>query len=178
MTTMKRNKLNVFAVVFFAVCVVFALSSDTVFAYDDFGRIVNHIEANYHVHRNYRFVMGFAGMVVKCWHIGGVKNFKGALFEDQTLARSASDATLDEIVQRASQSSWRPVVRSYSRRSGEHTYIYAQEVGKDLKLLIVNVEPSEAEVIQVQVDPDKLDQFLDENIGHGGHMNKAMMSLR
>jgi hypothetical protein len=180
---MKRNKLNVFAVGFFAVCLVFALNTDTVFAYDDFGRIVNHIEVNYHVHRNYRFVMGFAGLVVKFWHIGGVKSFKGAIFENQRLndprlVRGASDATMDEIVQRAGQSSWRPVVRSYSRRSNEHTYIYAQDAGKDLKLLIVNVEPNEAAVIQVKVDPDKLDQFLNENTGNGRHMNKAMMSFR
>lgn len=176
--TMKPNKLNIFTVLFVAASMVFALSSDTVFAYDDFGRIVDHIEGNYHVHRNYRFAMGFAGLVLKCWHVGGVKSFKGAIFEDQILFHNAPDATLDEIVQRASQSNWRPVVRSYSRRSGEHTYIYEQESGKDIKLLIVNVEPTEAEVIQVQIDPDKLGQFLDENMGNSGHLGKAMGSLR
>jgi len=175
--TMQRNKLNLVAVVFFAVCLVFALNSETVFAYDDFSQIADHIEASYHVHRNYRFAMGFAGLVVKCWHVGGVKSFKGALFEDQHL-NSVSDATLDEIVQHASQSNWRPVVRSYSRRSGDHTYIYAQDAGKDPKLLIVNVEPNEAAVIQVKVDPAKLDEFLNENMGNGRHMHKAMASLQ
>src|SRR5215472_3018362 len=33
---------------------------------DDFGKIIHSIESNYHVHRNYRFVMGFAGFMVKC----------------------------------------------------------------------------------------------------------------
>src|SRR5882724_1778740 len=142
MTMTKRNRLNLFAVVFFAACLVFSLNSDTVYAYDDFSQIVDRIEVSYHVHRNYRFAMGFAGLVVKCWHVGGVKSFKGALFEDQHL-NSVSDAKLDEIVQHASQSGWRPVVRSYSRRSGNRTYVYAQDAGKDLKLLIVNVEPNE-----------------------------------
>lgn len=35
-----------------------------------------------------------------------------------------------------------------------------------MKLLVVNVEPTEADVIQVKVDPDKLEQFLDENMHH------------
>lgn len=61
------------------------------------------------------------------------------------------------------------MVRSISRRSGEHVYIYAQQAGKDMKLLVVNVEPTEADVIQVKVDPDKLEQFLDENMHHSGH---------
>lgn len=38
-----------------------------------------------------------------------------------------------------------------------------------MKLLVVNVEPTEADVIQVKVDPDKLEQFLDENMHHSGH---------
>jgi hypothetical protein len=164
------TKLNVFAVVFCFSCVALSLRPDTVYA-DDFGRIVRHIEASYHVHRNYRFLFGFAGMVVRCWHIGGVKSLKMAYFENQHLDGTDTDKKLDEIVARAGQSGWRPLVRSVSRRSGEHVYIYAQDAdaGKNLKLLVVNVEPNEAEVIQVKVDPKKLEQFIDENMHHHGH---------
>jgi hypothetical protein len=63
------------------------------------------------------------------------------------------------------------MVRSVSRRSGEHIYIYAKDTdrGGNLKLLVVNVEPEEAEVIQVKVDPKRLEQFIDENMHHHGH---------
>jgi hypothetical protein len=168
------NKLNVFAVVFLAGCVAVSLKPDVVYA-DDFGRIVHHIEASYHVHRNHRFLMGCAGMVVKFWHVGGVKSLKLAVFEDQHLDGTQTDTELDEIVQRASQSSWHPMVRSYSRHDGEHTYIYAQEAGKDLKLLVVSVEPNEAAVVQVKLNPDKLAQFLDENVGHSGRRGRSAM---
>lgn len=84
MKTKKWTKLNVFAVVFFTACVTLSFSPDLVYA-DDFGRIVHHIEASYHVHRNYRFLMGFAGIAVKFWHVGGVKSMKIAIFEDQHL---------------------------------------------------------------------------------------------
>jgi hypothetical protein len=174
-TTM-TNKLNLFAALFCAACVALTVGTETVHA-DDFGKIVHQIEAGYHVHRNHRFLMGCAGLVVKFWHVGGVKSLKLAIFEDQHLqaagvrdaggARAAADVDrkLDEIVQRAGHG-WQPVVRSFSRHSGDHTYIYAQDAGRDLKLLLVNVESSEAEVIQVKVDPKRLEQFIDENVHH------------
>jgi hypothetical protein len=161
------SKFNVFAVVFFTSCVALSFSPDIVYA-DDFGRIVHHIEASYNVHRNYRFLMGCAGVVVKFWHVGGVKSMKMAIFEDQHLDGTDTDKKLDEIVARASKSGWQPMVRSISRRSGEHVYIYAQQAGQDLKLLVVNVEPNEAEVIQVKIDPKRLEEFIAENVNHSG----------
>src|SRR5262249_46845732 len=129
--------------------------------------IVHHIEARYHVHRNHRFILGFAGLVVKFWHVAGVKSVKVALFENQRIAGSGSDAELDEIVQAAGGSGWQPGVRSFARKSGEHTYVYARYVGNDLKLLVVNVEPSEAVVAQVKLNPDKFIQFIDNDVNGG-----------
>lgn len=132
---------------------------------DDFGRIVRQIEAEYHVHRNYRFLMAFAGVVVKCTHMGGVKVFKAAIFEDQQLSGTELDDRLDELVERADSSGWRPLVRSFSRRSGEQTYVYAQASGNDMKLLLVSVEPHEAVVMQIKLDPVKLSDFINEHTG-------------
>lgn len=179
------TKLNIFAVVFFAACVTIGLGSDFLYA-DDFGRIVHHIEASYHVHQSHRFAMGFAGLMMKFWHGAGVKSFKGAIFEDQHLDGTDTDTKLDEIVARASRSGWRPMVRSFSRRTGEHTYIYAQNAdggaGKDLKLLVVSVEQNEAAVIQVKLDPDRLEQFIEDNAHssgrHGHSAMDAAMSFR
>ena len=172
------TKLNVFAVVFFCCCVALSLAPDVVYA-DDFGHIVHHIEASYHVHRNYRFLFGFAGMVVRCWHVAGVKSIKLAYFENQHLDGTDADKRLDEIVARASRSGWQPMVRSVSRRSGEHVYVYAQNADSDVKLLVVNVEPNEAEVIQVKLDPKKLEEFIDENVHDHGHSARdGVMTFR
>jgi hypothetical protein len=177
------TKLNIFAVVFFTACIAIGLNSDFVYA-DDFGRIVHHIEASYHVHRSHRFVMGFAGFLVNFCHVGGVKSFKAAIFEDQHLDGTATDTRLDEIVARASRSGWQPIVRSFSRRTGEHTYIYAQNgaAGSDLKLLVVSVERNEAAVIQVKVAPEKLEEFIENNAHgsgrHGQSTIDGVMSFR
>lgn len=134
---------------------------------DDFGRIVGHIEAEYHVHRNYRFLMSFAGVAVNCTHVGGVKAFKMALFEDQHLSGTEMDNRLDELVKRAGSSGWQPLVRTFSRRDGERTYIYAKADGNNMKLLLVSVEPNEAVVMQVKIDPKKLSDFIDEHEHRG-----------
>jgi hypothetical protein len=138
------------------------------FARDDFGKIVHHIEANYHVHRQHRWVMGLAGFTVKFWHIAGVKSLKGAIFENQPFVNAASDTRFDEIVRAAMDSGWQPLVQSWDRHTGERTYIYAQDLGKDMKLLVVNLESKEAVVLQVKVDPKKLNDFIEET-GAGGH---------
>jgi hypothetical protein len=144
-------------------------------ARDDFGKIVHHIEVNYHVHRQHRWVMGLAGFTVKFWHIAGVKSFKGAIFENQPFVNAASDTRFDEVVRAAMDSGWQPLVQSWDRHTGERTYIYAQDVpskkGKDLKVLVVNLESNEAVVLQVKVDPKKLNDFIEET-GSGHHRNR------
>jgi hypothetical protein len=144
----------------------FFTTAQNAFARDDFGKIVHYIEAKYHVHRQHRWVMGLAGFTVKFWHIAGVKSFKGAIFENQPFVNAASDTRFDEVVRAAMDSGWQPVVQSWDRHTGERTYIYAQEVsskkGKDMRVLVVNLESNEAVVLQVKVDPKKLNDFIEE----------------
>ncbi len=164
---MKRSK-GQFLIVAVMVLAGLALPAQAV-ARDDFGRIVHHIEANYHVHRQHRWVMGLAGFTVKFWHIAGVKNFKGAIFENQPFVNAASDTRFDEVVRAAMDSGWQPLVQSWDRHTGERTFIYAQDLGKDMKVLVVSLESNEAVVLQVKVDPKKLNDFMEEaNAGHHG----------
>ena len=164
---MRKASGNRIAGLLLILCGFFSLG-EKVYA-DDFGRIVRHIEAEYHVHRNYRFLMAFAGVVVKCTHVGGVKVFKAAIFEDQHLSATDLDDRLDELVRRAASTGWQPMVRSFSRRSREHTYIYAQASGNNMKVLLVSVEPNEAVVMQVKIDPVKLSDFINEHTADAEH---------
>ena len=167
MTTKNKFSLTLLSI---AAAVVLFAAPQPAFAKDDFGAIVHHIEVNYHTHRHYRFVMGLAGFTVKVSHFAGVKSFKGAIFENSSFSGSRTDRRFDEVVRSAMDSGWQPMVQSYDRRSGERTYIYAQEQGKDMRLLVVNVEPTEAVVIQVKMDPAKLADFVKEN--SAGHTHR------
>jgi hypothetical protein len=168
---MIRNNKS-FTFVCMLMTVAFLVSAQNAFARDDFGKIVHHIEANYHVHRQHRFVMGLAGFTVKFWHIAGVKSLKGAIFENQRFTNAASDTRFDEVVRAAMDSGWQPLVQSWDRHTGERTYIYAQDLGKDMKVLVVTLESNEAIVLQVKVDPTKLDEFIEETSPGGHHRDR------
>jgi hypothetical protein len=159
MTKNRRQSATLAAAVVLTSC--FALPRPAL-AKDDFGRIVRHIEVNYQVHRQHRWAMGLAGFVVKFWHFAGVKNLKGAIFENQRFPNAAFDTGFDEVVRAAMDSGWQPMVQEWDRHSGERTYIYAQDLGKDLKLLVVVLESEEAVVLQVKVDPNRLQEFVRE----------------
>ncbi len=169
---MTRNKGRFLFVIGLAAAASLA-APQRAYANDDFGKIVHHIETQYHVHHQHRFILGLAGFTVKFWHFAGVKSLKAAIFEDQPFLNAASDTRFDEIVRAAMESGWQPMVQEWDRHTGERTYIYAQNLGKDLKVLAVVLESNEAVVIQVKVNPDKLEGFIRE-AGSGRHRNRAM----
>jgi len=171
---MTRNKTPFSLAVVCAIAAALFAVPNQAFAKDDFGRIVQHIETNYHVHRQHRWVMGLAGFTVKFWHFAGVKSLKGAIFENQRFVNTVSDTRFDEVVRAAMDSGWQPMVQSWDRHSGERAYVYAQDLGKDIKLLVVNLEPNEAVVLQVKVDPKKLSDFIQEASSGRGHRDHAM----
>jgi len=169
---MTRNKRQFVRLTIAVLAACFTLPRPA-FAGDDFGRIVRHIEVNYQVHRQHRWAMGMAGFVVKFWHFAGVKSLKGAIFENQNFVNAASDTAFDEVVRAAMDSGWQPMVQEWDRHSGERTYIYAQDLGKDLKLLVVVLESNEAVVLQVKVDPDRLEGFIREASAGRRHRDRA-----
>jgi hypothetical protein len=160
---MRRNKRHFSTAIGLLALAAFFVLPPRAAAKDDFGKIVQHIETQYHVHRQHRFIMGLAGFTVKFWHFAGVKSLKGAIFENQPFVNAASDTRFDEVVRAAMESGWQPLVQEYDRHSGERTYIYAQYLGKDLKVLVVSLESNEAVVLQVRVDPKKLNDFIEES---------------
>ncbi len=182
MTTLKTTNRSSLRRVTLPVCALFVflgagMGTASAQNDDDFEKIVHRIESRYHAHRNYPFLMAFAGFAAKAWRGSGVKDVKIAYFEDQCVLESASDRELDEMVQAAGRSGWQPMVKSVSRRHGEHVYVYARTEEKDLRLLVVNVEPSQAEVVQVKLDPRRLEQFMkDLSKKHRGfkHDSEAM----
>jgi Ca-activated chloride channel family protein len=72
---------------------------------------------------------------------------------------------------RALGDGWQPFVRVYSRRSGERTYIYAKQSGKDVQLMMATIEAREAVVMQVKLNPDTLAKWMEKPDQMGGILN-------
>jgi hypothetical protein len=140
----------------------FTLAGPVVFAGDDeFDAIANHIMATYGGKRVRIPFLGLANFAVKIIRPAGVKNFKLATFEQLSTPDPDLDNRFGDAVRQVLSKDWRPLVRVRSRRSNEHTLIYAREAGKDLKLMIVTLEPREATLIRVKLDPRTLAKWME-----------------
>ncbi|HYE74769.1 MAG TPA: VWA domain-containing protein, partial [Blastocatellia bacterium] len=115
--------------------------------------------------------LGLAGFIVKIVRPAGVKGFKLAVFEDQNFSGAADDKTFESVMNRALGDKWQPMIRSYSRRTGERTYIFSKPNGKDMELMIATLESNEAVVLQVKVNPDTLAKWLEKPGQMGGIFN-------
>ncbi len=152
--------------------ILFGAAPATGFALDrEFGAVVHHVESYYNAHRNHSFVLWFAGMVVKFWHPYGVNSLRLAVFEEQDFSASRNDEKFNEILRKKLRPEWQPIVRVYSRRTGERSYIYAAERGDDIEFFIVTLEENEAVVMKVKLDPAKMD--LDQRLEHPQNFGKS-----
>jgi len=130
----------------------------------EFGLLVRYVESHYHAHRSHRFLLGFACFAVNlAARPEGVRGMKLALWENQNFAASeGTDADFPDVVHAGLDEGWQPIVRVWSRRSGERTVVFAKPVGDDMKLLVANVESDEAVVVQMRINPDKLSKCIAE----------------
>jgi hypothetical protein len=154
-----RNRGLVFALV---PAVAASLSVPAAARDREFSAVVHHIESTYHVHRNYRFLMWGVGMAVRVAHPEGVRSLRMAIFDDQKLSGIGDDMQFTSLLEQSLDRGWQPFVRVWSRRDNERTYIYARPRGNDLELYIISLESDEAVVLKLRMNPDKLDEMMDE----------------
>ena len=142
--------------------VVFAFSAQSLALADDFGMIVGNIEKHYHAKKKKIPFLGLAGIAVKIIHPAGLKSVKFAMFEDQNFTPGERDSAFEQSVKHSLNAKWKPMVQSRSRASGNRSYVYAHESGKDIELLTVTFSRSQAIVAQAKVDPNAMAKFLDK----------------
>jgi hypothetical protein len=130
----------------------------------DFDSVVRHIETGLHIQRTHVPLLGLANLVVRSQP--GVKQLDMAIFDNLDYSPPAA-ARFDEIMRDASGGGWSALLRVWSRRKSESTYIYAKPDGKDWRILLANFEPHEAVMIETRVTPEVLLRSLDGNSGTG-----------
>jgi hypothetical protein len=127
---------------------------------EGFKAVVRHLETHYHAKRTSIPFLGLANLAVKVARPAGVKGFQLAVFEDQDFVTPRGGVPFEQVVSEAFGDGWQPLVRVYSRRDGEYTYIYGRPNGADLKLAVVVLEAREAVVVEATVDTDAAAKFL------------------
>ncbi|MEK6303624.1 MAG: VWA domain-containing protein [Acidobacteriota bacterium] len=151
--------------VWFARMVLFlilVIASQSLVRADDFGMIVGKIEKHYGAKKKKIPFLGLAGFAVKLIRPAGVKSFKVAIFEDQDFAPGQRDRGFEQAVASSLKEKWTPTVRSNDRVSGNRSYVYTHQSGKDLEMLTLTFSGRQAIVAQAKINPEAVSKFIDK----------------
>ena len=126
-----------------------------------FDGIVEHLEKHYGAQRTKIPFLGVANFFVKIIRPAGVKSFKLAVFEEFHRNPFNAGTRFDSDMHKLMPKDWKPFMRVSSRGGNrEQVLVYAKPSGKDLELMMVVLEPGEAVVMQVKLNPDAVNKFM------------------
>lgn len=125
----------------------------------EFRGVVRSIETTYKVHHMHIPLLGVALFFVRPAGVGGLKL---AVFEGFKTPTDAADVT--RLIESSLGSDWHPFVRvqEKSQTSGETTLIYASPAGGHMRMMIVNIEPSEATVVELNLSDRAIKKWMKE----------------
>jgi hypothetical protein len=132
----------------------------------EFDRVVRAVAAESGLKRQYIPFLGIGRLFVRMQQPEGVHDFRIAVF-GKTGAVSFSPELIGSV-ERTFGAGWSPLVSSRSNRSGEQALIFARPVGNLMRLVIIANDDEEVAVIQVDLDPEKVAMFAeDESAARG-----------
>lgn len=106
-------------------------------------------------------LFGLVRFGVAVAHPAGTSELQLAIFENASLESQRFSQVTDSVL----GPQWKPMVRVRSRNR-ESTNIYAQQIGKDLRLFVTSLDGGQATFVQVRIKPEQLMRFIDDHRGH------------
>ena len=128
-----------------------------------FNGVVRSIEDRYHVRATRIPFVGLMSFISGRATHGGVVNLHLAEFE--SFDADVDGDELNAMVQEKLGAGWQRMIRETSRHGSEQTLIFCRPEGSRMGLFIVDSESGEMDVVQVSVNPDRLN----ESVSHYGH---------
>ena len=130
---------------------------------NEFKTVVKQIKKQYNAKQmRIPMVFGLVGLGARIFTKGAIKGLKIAVFEDQDFSKPLKDNSMESVFANTFDSNWTPNIRSYSKKSGERTYLYSKEAGKDFQLLITSIEERQAVVVTVKVNPEQMQKLIEK----------------
>ncbi len=148
----------------FVVILLFSFISTGVIAKPDpYKSVINHLKKRYNAKQmRLPFVIGLASFGARIYTKGAVKGLKVAIFKEQNFIETIKDPGF-ETVFRTFDTSWMPMIRFYSRKQMQRTYLYAKEAGKDFQIMVTALQPDSAVVLTVKINPAQLAKFIEKH---------------
>ena len=123
----------------------------------EFRGVVNAIERTCGVHHMHIPLLGVALFFARP---EGVSGLHLAVFEGFNTPADAAEVR--RVVENSLGDGWFPFVRVLSHDDGETTLIYANPSGGKMRMMIVNLEPSEATVVELNLSDRAIKAWLKE----------------
>jgi hypothetical protein len=123
----------------------------------EFGKIVSEVSRSTKLSRTWIPFLGVARTFVRTTHPDGIYDFRVALFEGKS---KADVGVLHQKVRAAVGPEWTPMIVAKSKRQQETALVFMRETKRGVRLLIVAYEPDEVAVVEVEVKPEKVAEFI------------------
>jgi hypothetical protein len=131
----------------------------------EFNSVVSTVETQYGVHKMHIPLLGFASFCLKVAGTPGASGLKVAVFQHMPRPRGSSDQEFEQRVTSSLGPEWQRFVRVRSHAENEFTIIYTNAAEKDLRMMIVALQPDDATVVQVKLKSSDLKRWIDDPEG-------------
>jgi len=134
-------------------------------AFADFSHVARALERRLGTNRTWIPFLGVARALVRTVHPNGVHDVQLAVFEGHQKSLSGRD--VEQMLQGTVDKAYAPIVRVYSAKKGEWTFIYANSKPRRegvIDLLIVAHEDNETVVVRVLADAAMVARGLGEPV--------------
>ncbi len=111
--------------------------------------------------------MGLISFAARVSQPEGVSGLKMAIFDGVDPSLGPDPAEFDSFVQRVAGPEYSPMVRVRSKRGGEQTFIYVRDAKGGYEMLLLALEPSDAVVMKMHLNPKAMEGWIDEPVDHG-----------
>jgi hypothetical protein len=127
----------------------------------EFHAAVRTIEAQYGVHHMH-IPFGLATFCLKVAQVPCMSGLKIAVFDHLSRANGISYDSFEESLESAVGTAWRPLVRVRSNDENQLTLVYANPSDKEMRTLIICLQPDNATVVQAKVSVAQIRKWIEK----------------
>ena len=135
----------------------------------EFNAVVSAVEQRYASHAERIPLMGLANFCAWAATGGGVRGIRIAEFDHLS---TADPAELEAIVRKNLGRNWQPFVTDRNR-SGNITVIYVEPDGAAMRMMVADLEHGELDLVRLEVNGDRLRQWMRDPQGRTRHHDYA-----
>jgi hypothetical protein len=125
----------------------------------EFNLIARHLELHSNSRRSVMPFLSIANLFAPITRPTAFRRLKVASFDTPILSDLAGEK-LSEVIRGSLGAGWRPLLRQQIRRTGEQSHIFFRASESTQELIIVEVNSTEAILIQATLEPEQFARYL------------------